>query len=93
MRRDTGETRRAGLREILDTGDSGLARGLVTRSAKTKGYQDRHTVHTTHGEGREKTGRMRVKTKVRARAGVSKDKDKDEGKSESEERQLEVQRQ
>ena len=90
MRRDTGETRRAGLREILDTGDSGLARGSVTRSVKTRGYRDRRTKHTTCGEGREKTERMRAKTKVRARAGVSKDRDKDEGESESEERKMEV---
>jgi hypothetical protein len=84
MRRDTGEMRREGLREVSDTGDSGTARGLVMRSAKARGYRDWHTTHTTCGEGREKTERTRAKTKVRARAGVSKDRDEGEGESESE---------
>jgi hypothetical protein len=92
-RRDTGEMRREGLREVSDTGDSRTARGLVTRSVKARGYRDRRTTHTTRGEGREKTERMRVKTKAKARAGVSKDGDEGEGKSKSEGRQLEVQRQ
>ena len=73
MSRDMGETRREGPREVLDLGDLGSARGLVMRSAKTGGYRDRHTTHTIHGEGREKTESMRAKTKARARAGVSKD--------------------
>jgi hypothetical protein len=33
MRRDTGEMRREGPREVSDMGDSGTARGLVTQSA------------------------------------------------------------
>ena len=53
--RDMGETRREGPREVPDTGNSGLARGLVMRSAKTGGYRDWRTTHTTRGEGREKT--------------------------------------
>ena len=93
MRRNMGETRREGLREISDSGDSGSARGSVTQSVKTRGYRDRRTKHTTCGEGREKTERMRAKTKVRARAGVSKDRDEDKDESESEGQQLEVQRQ
>jgi hypothetical protein len=36
-RRDTGETRREGPREVSDMGDSGMARGSVTRLAKARG--------------------------------------------------------
>ena len=84
MRRDMGEMRREGPREISDMGDSGMAGGSVTRSVKTRGYRGRHTMHTTCREGGEKTERMRAKTKVRVRAGVSKDRDEDEGESKSE---------
>jgi hypothetical protein len=83
-RRDTGEMRREGPREVSDMGDLGMARGSVTRSAKARGYRDWHTTRTTRGEGREKTERTRAKTKARARAGVSKDRDEGEGKSKSE---------
>ena len=38
MRRDAGEMRRDGPKEVPDSGDSGSARGLVTRSVKIKGY-------------------------------------------------------
>jgi hypothetical protein len=89
-RGDTGETRREGPREISNMGDSGMARGSVTRSAKARGYRDWHTTHTTHGKGREKTKRTRAKTKARARAGVSKDRDEGKGESEGEGRQLGV---
>jgi hypothetical protein len=37
-RGDTGETRRESPREISDVGDSGMARGSVTQSAKARGY-------------------------------------------------------
>ena len=37
-RRDVGETRREGPKEVPDLGDSGPARGSVTQSAKIKGY-------------------------------------------------------
>ena len=50
MRRDVGEMRREGPKEVPDSGDSGSARGSVTQLAKIKGYQGRHTVHMTRGE-------------------------------------------
>jgi hypothetical protein len=71
MRRDTGETRREGPREVSDTRDSGTAGRSVTRSVKVRGYRDRRTTHTTRRERREKAERTRAKTKARARAGVS----------------------
>ena len=52
-RRDADKTRREGPKEIPDSGDSGSARGAVTRSAKVKRYRGRRTAHTTRREERD----------------------------------------
>jgi hypothetical protein len=52
-RRDAGETRREGPKEVPDSGDLRSARGSVTRSAKMKRYRGRRTAHTTRGEERD----------------------------------------
>ena len=52
-RRDVSEMRRESPKEIPDSGDSGLARGAVTRSAKVKRYRGRRTAHMTRGDERD----------------------------------------
>ena len=52
-RRDAGETRRESPKEVPDLGDSGLARGSVTRLVKVKRYRGQRTAHTTCREERD----------------------------------------